>query len=422
MRFVKSSRIISCSLVFSLSACGGTDKAPALEGDEGGKVSSAADAGATGEAAPAPPPPAYVFSTSVQDGDGYHIYVRALSKLEGEVTLDKALELPSGTSVFSALGAVFIANPEDLTLTRYELAPEDLLVQSKRLSVAAAGVTGFSTRPFFINAETAYYVDAPSQQIIVWNPSTMEITKVVPLLDLSRNGLEGTLHGYDAPSAWLLKERGILYMPVTWADSDTLKAEKLVALLAISATDPTDQKLYVSDCAAISDEGMLLGADGNIYLAGTNQFTFFRQYGDAPESAIAKFDLETRSFDPGYCQKIPALTGGLEGGTLIAFAPGEFVLRAVDKGLVKFGDTGTFWDDIEYGCRIYYGKIDASGRLEVREEPKLSTAPNYCWGWVYKVDGTPYFWGEDTMFKWDGANMVPMFKAPGVATELERVR
>ncbi|MET0286322.1 MAG: hypothetical protein ABW352_17715 [Polyangiales bacterium] len=412
-----------CSVALFVCACGSSDSASAPGGDEGAKAPSAPDAGASGgDAGAAPTQPAYVFATSVQNGDDYRIYVRALSSLAGEVTLDKALELPSGTSVFSALGAVFIANPEDLTLTRYEVAPDDLLVEPKRLSVAGTGVTGFTTRPFFIDAETAYYVDAPSQQIIVWNPSTMEIRKVVPLLDLRRNGLEGTLHGYDAPSIWLLREQGVLYLPVTWADSDTLKAEKLVALLAISATDPTDQTLYVSNCAAVSDEGMLLGADGNIYLAGTNQFTFLRQYGDMPESAIAKFDLKTRSFDPNYCQSIPALTGGLEGGTLIAFAPGEFVLRAVDKSLVKFGDTGSFWDDIENGCRIFYGKIDASGRLELKEEPKLATAPNYCWGWVYKIDGTPYFWGKDTMFKWDGSSMVPTFKAPGVATELERVR
>ncbi len=200
-----------------------------------------------------------------------------------------------------------------------------------------------------------------------------------------------------------------------------LTAEPLVALLTISASDPTEQHLYTSDCAAISDEGLLLGLDGNIYLAGTNQWTMFRKFGDMPESAIAKFDMGSQSFDSNYCQSIPDLIDGHEAGTLIAYAPGEFVVRAVDESLTQTGDSGTYWADIENACRFYHGTIDEDGQLTIEEEPDLGTSPHYCWGWVYKVDGSPYFWGEDTMFKWDGSRMVPTFKAPGFAAAFQRI-
>ncbi|MET0391121.1 MAG: hypothetical protein ABW321_34435 [Polyangiales bacterium] len=167
---------------------------------------------------------------------------------------------------------------------------------------------------------------------------------------------------------------------------------------------------------------MLLGLDGNIYLAGTNSWTIIRKFGDAPESAIAKFDVEAEAFDPDYCQSIPALTHGQEAGTVIAYTPGEFVVRAVDESLADIGSVDSYYTDIEHACRFYQGTIDEDGELSLEEQPALGTAPHYCWGWVYKVDGSPYFWGEDTMYKWNGTEMVPTFKAAGNASTFQRIR
>lgn len=394
-------------------------------------ASGAAEAGpdvapnGTDEAAGAVAPgPAYLFASNVADGKSSNTYVLVLSELSGTVDIERGLEVPGNTSIFTKLGAVFVGNSEDLTVTRYEVDRANQLLESRRFSLAGAGVTSLDTTLFFVlDAERAYYVDSSGGQIIVWNPTTMAITRIVPLMDLHRNGFAGAVFGYNEASTWLLEETGTLYLPVAWTNYDAMTAEPVVALLTISATDPTQQQLHTSACAAISDEGLVLGRDGNIYLAGTNQFTIFHQFGGMPESALARFDIQAQSFDAGYCQNLPALTGGHEVGTLIAYAPGEFVVRALDESLTEIGLSDTYWTDIENACRFYRGSIDEDGQLTVEEEPSLGTAPHYCWGWVHKVNGSPYFWGDGTMFKWDGSSMVPAFQSPtGFATTLQRIR
>jgi hypothetical protein len=372
----------------------------------------------------APTDEAFLFATSVRDGDSSSTsYVLVLSDLTGEVDLKQSIEVPGNPSVFTQLGAVFIGNPEDMTVTRYELGEKNALVEGRRLSLMGEGVTMLNGSLFFvIDAKRAYYIDLDGRQIIVWDPTAMEITDTVPLLDLEREGLDARVIGANEASTWLLQDTGKLYLPVSWTRDDDLRGEAVVALLRIDADEPSEQELFTSDCAAVSDEGLMLGLDGNIYLAGTNSWNFLREFGDMPESAIAKFDMASQSFDPDYCQSIPSLTGGHEAGTAIAYAPGEFVVRAVDKSLAEVGGIDTYYADIENACRFYHGEIDEDGELSLTEEPDLGTAPHYCWGWVYKIDGDPYFWGEDRMYMWDGSRMVPKFEARGYAAAFQRIR
>ncbi len=53
---------------------------------------------------------AYLFATNVADGDSSNTYVLVLSELEGELQLDHALEVPGNSSIFTELGAIFVAN------------------------------------------------------------------------------------------------------------------------------------------------------------------------------------------------------------------------------------------------------------------------------------------------------------------------
>jgi hypothetical protein len=94
----------------------------------------------------------------------------------------------------------------------------------------------------------------------------------------------------------------------------------------------------------------------------------------------------------------------------------------VDESLTQINFSDTYWADIGNACRFYHGTIDAGGQLTMVEEPSLGTLPNYCWGWVYKVDGSPYFWGDGTMFRWNGSRMEPTFQAPGTSAALQRIR
>jgi hypothetical protein len=364
-----------------------------------------------------------IASVLYADDGSSQAYMLVLPELEGEVDLKDGIELPGQSSVFSGYGAVFVGNPEDLTVTRWELGPNNQLEEGKRISLAGEGVAAVNLSLFFvIDEQRAYYVDSSTGQVIVWNPSKMEIEESVPLLDLQREGFTTNILGYNEPTDWLLRDKGVLYLPVTWENDEELTGEHLIALLSIDAKDPTKQTLHTSDCGAVSDEGMVLGLDGNIYLAGTNNFTILHEFSGAPESALAKFDMETQAFDEDFCKNLPELVDGHEVGTLIAYSPGEFVMRAVDKSLTEVKQSDTYWEDIEHACRIYQGKIDEDGQLSLEEQPELATMPNYCWGWIYKIDGVPYFTSTDAMYKWDGTSLVQSFTIDGYVSAFERIR
>ncbi len=405
-----------------LASC--ADETSPIDAVGGASSAPGGDAGAGGQTAALPE--AYVFASSVTDGETANTYVVVMSELGGDVDISKGLEVPGYPAVFAELGWVFISDSEKLTVTRYDVDAENRLTNPERFSLAGEGVATLDGLTFFVfDRERAYYIDSQGQQIIVWNPSTMEIIDAVPILDLERNGFQGIARGGNAASTWLVKDKGVLYLPVFWSNSDALTADPSIGLLSISATDATEQALYTNDCAAMSDEGMLLGLDENLYLAGTNGWTMFSRFGNAsnlPETGIAKFDMSSQSFRSDYCQSIPELTGGHDAGTLIAYAPGKFLVRAVDDSLATISDSDTFYADIENACRFYQGDIDADGNLTVEEQPALGTTPHYCWGWVYNINGEPYFWGEDTMFRWSGTKMEPVFTSTGYATGFQRIR
>jgi hypothetical protein len=412
-------------LSLTLLCAAGCGNSPAEESADGRGGSG--DPGEGGEAGSSNAlEDAYLFASSVAGVDDAATYVVVLSELGGTVDISKGLEVGGYPAVFAELGWVFIADSERLVVTRYEVDDRNQLVKPKEMSLVGEGVTSLDGLGFYVfDSERAYYVDSSGSQIIVWNPTSMKIEDAAPIIDLHRNGFDGRAVGGDRPSTWLVKERGELYLPVSWHDYDTLTAEPSVGLLRISASDVRDQSLHTNNCAAMSDEGLMLGLDGNIYLAGTNGWTLYGRFGNPsnlPETGIAKFDLKSQAFDDEYCQSIPELTGGHDAGTVIAFAPGHFLLRAVDDSLAEIGDAGSFYGDIERACRFYHGTIDEEGNLTVQEEPALSATPNYCWGWVYDIDGEPYFWGEDTMFRWDGSALVPVFKSTGFASGFQRIR
>ncbi|HTU59716.1 MAG TPA: hypothetical protein VMF89_14795, partial [Polyangiales bacterium] len=130
--------------------------------DEQPEAKPGADAGAE-------PSEAFLFASSVPDGESSQLYMLALSELSGEVDLTQGIELPGTSSIFSKLGSVFVGNPEDVTVTRYEVDAANQFVKGKHFSMTGKGVTTVDQSLFFVlDAKRAYYIDAGTRQIIVW--------------------------------------------------------------------------------------------------------------------------------------------------------------------------------------------------------------------------------------------------------------
>lgn len=377
--------------------------------------------------------PAYIVLTDVPTAESSQLYLNVLPSPQAQaVTQGTGLELPRGSQAFAELGYVFVADGERLTLTRYEVTAERELANPVELAFVQFGLSFFENF-VVIDAERAYLTARDEGLLIVWNPTTMEIVEDVPLIALEKNGFPGAFpSGRDILYAQnqLVRERGRLYLPVSWSSWDDAAMDASFGVLSVSTSDAHDQTLSTTSCAS-GGVFSTTGRDGKLYVLGSASWGPYRQYAAAPlpESALTRFDPVSNAFDDSYCERIQPLTDGDDGGLLLQYAPGQFLLRVIDEALVTYSSSADYWSDVQFGCRTYQGDIDESGALSLRERPEMSTVANGCFGGMFSVDGSGYFFGEDadavggTLLRWDGAAMVPEIGvAAGYVTAFERLR
>lgn len=281
---------------------------------------------ANGEAS-AIDPPLYVLGTRVWDDTTTTSYFHVVPSLEPGTVVDPALalEVPGAAKLYAVegLGWFAVGGGESPTITRYTLEGGQRLVAGRTLSLQGYGVRDLWDTLYVVSATKAYYPDREGAQLITWNPTTMEITGVVPLPETVRDGYLA-LYGYTPIS------RGeTLLFSVGWFDwdvTDTVLPE--TGLVSIDTETDTLLAFELDGrCGGITQSVAM--ADGDAYLVSSALAGAAHRLGRlATEPCALRVNAEEATFDSAYMQALGELMGGALAGEPVPAGNGsELLLR-----------------------------------------------------------------------------------------------
>jgi len=254
-----------------------------------------------------PSNPAIMLATYVRGPSDDNVYVRALPEVpSGEIEYSGYLEL-GPVNVFTHAGYVFVWDSEAALMTRYAVNEALDLVEGPALSLLNEGYSGIDGHSHAFVSETRAYSMSPQlDQVIIWNPQTMQITGTIAMQAPERpaamaTGVHyGLVHGEHV--VWRL-------VSADW-DSNALYP---ATTLAIARTDSDEPVQIVEDdrCAAGYD-GAFVDSEGDLYVQAGAHWGSFAAYGPGAGSlttCVLRVRAGETSFDPGYLLDYQAVTG-----------------------------------------------------------------------------------------------------------------
>ncbi|MCE9671203.1 hypothetical protein LY474_25665 [Myxococcus stipitatus] len=279
-------------------------------------------------------PPLYAVITQVSVNSQSTSYVVVTDKVDhtDSLNLDNAVEVPGRAlgSGISKSGTLYVSSSEGAIVTRYKLTADARLVKDGEVSFADRGVNtiGEYQHQFqYASPTKAYYLDARTSQVIVWNPTAMTVTNAIKLSDL-------TISGAAATFATMPVHVGTKFIvPIGWRPSSGTGITKQAGVVVIDSSN--DTAIVVKDpkerCGYVRDS--VLGPDNKVYLAT-------EAYGSAvfriaptttPTPCLLRFDPETNTYDPDFFRELGALTNGKATGSLVEGPDGTAYLRVLDE-------------------------------------------------------------------------------------------
>ena len=317
--------VLSMVLVFG---CGNNGSA-----DNGATNGSGAThgGGATGGNGDAPFSGAVLCSLAFTP-EGASGFIRLVSDIELESgeeidSLEGAIEFPGGVGCAVQDRSVFALSVESPIVTRYDEVG-GALVEGESVSFANLGVTSLGAGPatVFISDTKAYYLDADSLQLVVWNPIAMETIGSIPLavsdppqglrqIGVRLNVIDGQVVAYNN----YRNEQDVFVARTDFWFVDPETDE-------VVATDVTEQ------CGAL---GVVVStaANGDSYIGTTNGSAAMEDAlglpGSFPTCAV-RIRAGSREVDAAYLADFNALTGGLPTAGPIAIGNDRALLFAYD--------------------------------------------------------------------------------------------
>jgi len=337
-----------------LPACG-ADPTPSAVAGMGGKASSGAagkaadgrssagaagaitDGGASGEAGaggaeakPAPQGDAVYALTTQIIAEQSQSYVLLTNTLDGDTRLkieDGVVEIAGralGTGPEGS-GTLFVANDSSAEVSRYELTDSGALKATGSVSFLGKGVTSFGEyggQMQYVSPEKAYWFDGPTAQVVIWNPTTMEISGEIALSGLA--GAKLTM-SFSAAPIW----RGDkLYTFVAWRQGVSVVPR--AAVVVIDSTTDTATIAEDTRCGYVRDG--VLANDGQIYVA-TEAFGAAAQFLDIrnPKPCLLRFNPASDTFDAEFEVELSSLFQGQSAGTLVVGPNNQAFIRFLNE-------------------------------------------------------------------------------------------
>ncbi len=315
-------RVDPLCLLLALAACGGSDDTR-LAG-AGGPASTTDGTGEMGEG------PVYAIGTLVTSDNGSNAYVRLVNDLDfagEEVVLDQAREFPGQSDLAVHRGSLLVASGDEPTISKYSVARDLQLEQADAATRVNFSNYGIASAAFwnnqFVAADKAYMVNG-AQELIVWNPETMQVEGTIELPDIgAREGLQVVAGLADRAS---VVHDGKFYLSLYWTDESYAdRSDDSVLVVVDVATDTVEGTITAScpglDYATVDEAGQLhfsnwTGGPGTYFVLGTAQ------------NCIATVDPATRQVTT---RTFASIADGHEGAAFKYAGNGRFVMSVFDE-------------------------------------------------------------------------------------------
>ncbi|MDF3064507.1 MAG: hypothetical protein K0R38_108 [Polyangiaceae bacterium] len=315
----------------SASTSGSSSKGGSSNGGEEPVAGSGSGAGGV-----APIPMAegiYVVGYYVTVQDEYIGYLSVTDDIsaDGTVDISKAMEFPGDMSYASpGNGVVYVGRGSSAVIERWVLNDANELEKNGEMGLAQYGIaSGLGGRdPFhFLAQDRAYFIDAKTRQVVIWNPQTMKT--------IGAFTLEGFAEGELFPSLTFAYRDGdrVLLSARYYRADDTAALLTRVAIIDTL----TDEVEYVDDerCGNIAFKAV--DSEQNLYLASHPAQAAVVEVGAAGEPAAASCIIRIRTgeseFDQDYYVDLSDVAGAPTGGLMQGAGDEAFVLKYAGEPL-----------------------------------------------------------------------------------------
>jgi hypothetical protein len=212
---------------------------------------------------------------------------------QGRLDLSTALELPDAL-VAQNDEAIFIGDNERLVFQRYEVNADYSFTLAGEFSLQGYGVDYINNPPLFFSPTRAYYVDAPRGQIIVFDPTSMQITGDIQVAELLREDY----------LVWLGPSHrvGDRYLAAVLYTNEDYTATAPDSTVGVILEDNPDEPIrFLRDTRGIGAYLSLVDSRGDLYLAADGLSGDLALTGqEVPSSRVLRVQNGADAVDPSY--------------------------------------------------------------------------------------------------------------------------
>jgi hypothetical protein len=330
--------------------------------------------------------PAVLVGVFVQNPEGRNIYVGAVSELpKGELDYSDFLEF-GNVDAYTYGDSVFVWDRDAATMTRYGVR-EDLSFYRDGEKLGFTGQTGgaefYGGGHAFISKTRAYTLSSELDRVIVWNPSSMEITGTIDMEPPE------TREGFSSsPANPIIVGDRVVWQIVT-ANYDEQQIEHSV-MLAVATADSDTPVEYIVDERCAGANGGYVDQSGDLYVRADGYWGFYAVYGEKAaevQTCVLRLERGAKKFDPDYMVTMEEATGSRVNWPWFHVEGSKYVAWAWDVDQKPPEDPNDYWlsrsfkpllVDLERGSSEPYP--DLEGTLIVSsEERQLDGKPYYEW-------------------------------------------
>jgi hypothetical protein len=285
---------------------------------------------------------AFIVATRIWDDTATNSYYHVVSSLDAATAVDptQALEITGSARLFAFEGTGWfgVGGAESPTISRYTLDDSNKLVKGDAISLQPFGVESLWPTNYVISPTKVYHPDRAGEQIVVWNPATMEVEGTIPLPDTHREGYLA-LYGYGS----VLRGKTLLFS-VGWFDwntTDTILPE--TGLVAIDTETDTVARFDVDDrCGGISQSVETASGDAYFVSSALGAAAYRLDRLETAPCALRVLK-DADAFDPEFHLLLSELADGALVGDPIPAGGDSLFLRVFEASLATIeAETKTF--------------------------------------------------------------------------------
>jgi hypothetical protein len=323
--------------------------------------------------------PAVLVAVIVESPEARSIYVGARPDVPtGPLDYSEFLEF-GNVDVSTHGGAIFVWERDPAIMTKLIVNDDLTLTPGPRVGFASYGVAGGQS--VYISDTRAYHLSEALDTIVVWNPTSMEITGTIPLPLPER---PANFTDIFAHSPRLLGDS--LIWQINSNDWDTPAVYPASTLAVMSATRDEPWR-FIEDTRCAGTDGAYVDDQGDYYVRAGAYWGYFAAFGaGAPnvKTCVLRMRAGSTEFDPDYQVDMRELTGTYINYPWFHVEGSQYLAQSWDSSLALPDDPNEFWYadlvpqlvDIEARSAVPYPDVEGSIMVQSAE---------------YDVDGVRYY-------------------------------